>query len=132
VAGRVRQLEGSLGEQRSPDERIAHLIPRRHVETWVLCLTGKDVDEETDYKTVYERENGQMIKEAAQTFSHGAARTQTCPRIASIRCDKRSPRSGAFQGRSHSAAYSHDPPARIRAHEPASHPSRSSISASRS
>jgi hypothetical protein len=30
--------------------RIAHLIPRRNIETWVLCLHDRTVDEETDYR----------------------------------------------------------------------------------
>jgi hypothetical protein len=32
------------------DERIARLVPRRNLETWLLCLNGLDVDEITDYK----------------------------------------------------------------------------------
>lgn len=34
----------------TPNERIIHLIPKRNIETWVLCLTGEDVDEQSDYK----------------------------------------------------------------------------------
>lgn len=35
---------------RDVNESIALLIPKRNVETWILCLTGDDVDEQTDYK----------------------------------------------------------------------------------
>jgi len=31
-------------------EQIAHLIPKRNVETWILCLNEQAVDEATDYK----------------------------------------------------------------------------------
>jgi hypothetical protein len=37
-------------EQRGDAEPIAHLIPRRAIETWILCLAGEEVDEETDYR----------------------------------------------------------------------------------
>jgi hypothetical protein len=42
------------------------LIPKRNVETWVLCLGGRQVDENTDYS----REGGidELIKPAAITF----------------------------------------------------------------
>jgi hypothetical protein len=34
-----------------PDaEQIARLVPKRNIETWVLCLNNAEVDEETDYK----------------------------------------------------------------------------------
>jgi hypothetical protein len=49
VAARHRQL-ASLLEQaslsaRSGVEPVVHLIPKRNVETWILCLTGTAVDE---------------------------------------------------------------------------------------
>ncbi len=31
-------------------EQIARLVPKRNIETWVLCLNEQVVDEETDYK----------------------------------------------------------------------------------
>ena len=37
-------------ETRQAKETIALLTPRRNVETWILCLTGDHVDEQTDYK----------------------------------------------------------------------------------
>ena len=51
---RSQQLAASLDElaapARTPQERICHLIPKRHVETWILCLAGNTVNEETDYR----------------------------------------------------------------------------------
>jgi hypothetical protein len=54
VEYRLGQLDESLrrSEHRPVDpkkERIARLIPRRNIETWILCLNGEFVDEETDY-----------------------------------------------------------------------------------
>jgi hypothetical protein len=42
------------------------LIPKRNVETWVFCLSGRQVDEDTDYS----REAGidELIKPAATAF----------------------------------------------------------------
>ena len=54
VAARAVQLGQCLTEsgqrERGNDEAIALLIPRRHIETWILCLNGETVDETTDYK----------------------------------------------------------------------------------
>ena len=50
---------------RAANEAIAHLVPKRNVETWILCLNGKVVDEHTNYK----RENVDgLIAPAAVTF----------------------------------------------------------------
>jgi len=50
VGRRVRQLSDALGRSvRKDDEAIVHLIPKRHIETWILHLSGEEVDEETDY-----------------------------------------------------------------------------------
>jgi hypothetical protein len=50
---RLQQFHNALIEARlaprAPDERIVHLVPKRSIETWVLCLNGRTVDEETDY-----------------------------------------------------------------------------------
>jgi hypothetical protein len=58
VSKRQQQLEASLKASEDPrlreirlsNERIAILIPRRNVETWVLALNGDKVDELQDYK----------------------------------------------------------------------------------
>ncbi len=53
VDWRARQLRESLKQadlrQREKSEAIVHLIPKRNVETWILCLNDKSVDESTDY-----------------------------------------------------------------------------------
>ena len=45
-----RELKDAGLSPRTPNEQIIYLIPRRNIETWVLYLTGSQVDEETDYK----------------------------------------------------------------------------------
>ena len=53
VDKRRRQFQNALSlhglEDRRNDEAIAHLIPKRQIETWILHLTGTPVDEDTDY-----------------------------------------------------------------------------------
>jgi hypothetical protein len=53
VAFRARQLAQELIAHdlppRNDNEAIVHLIPKRNIETWILCLTGEAVDEENDY-----------------------------------------------------------------------------------
>ncbi|MGC9950498.1 MAG: hypothetical protein ABSF64_29380 [Bryobacteraceae bacterium] len=53
---------------RTADERIAHMIPKWSIETWVLCLTGRNVDEDQSYR----REPGieEQIGPAAANFFH--------------------------------------------------------------
>ncbi len=51
---RLSQLARALREARIPQvqagEPVARLIPKRNVETWILCLHGHQVQEESDYK----------------------------------------------------------------------------------
>lgn len=53
VDQRHRQLRQALQdaglEIRGNDEAIVHLIPKRNVETWILCLNGEQVNEVIDY-----------------------------------------------------------------------------------
>ena len=46
---RVRQFQDALKQNgaaaRSNDEAIIHLVPRRNIETWILHLSGENVDE---------------------------------------------------------------------------------------
>jgi len=48
VKQRVDELDAR--SPRQPGERIALVIPRRNIETWIRFLTAPPVDEETDYK----------------------------------------------------------------------------------
>jgi hypothetical protein len=70
VARRLRQLDQALAEAalfpRSEDEKIVHLIPRRNIETWVLCLNGRTVNEDEDYTR--EREIDEQFQHAAVTL----------------------------------------------------------------
>jgi hypothetical protein len=54
VDERLAQLAQALREAGSPalqdDESVARLVPKRNVETWILCLNEHRVDEATDYK----------------------------------------------------------------------------------
>lgn len=51
---RLRQFDAALLQAdlppRGPNESIAHLIPKRSIETWIVCLVGLPVDEYTDYR----------------------------------------------------------------------------------
>ncbi len=53
VQFRLNQLDDALrNAQKEPvgqDDQIARLVPRRNIETWILCLNDEVVDEETDY-----------------------------------------------------------------------------------
>jgi hypothetical protein len=78
VAHRNQQLNAALAQAgsdaRGPDEKIAHLIPKRNIETWILCLNarcadGQPLNEEEDYKNrAAAREIGELIKPAAEGF----------------------------------------------------------------
>lgn len=54
VTRRLRQLNESLDNAalagRMIGETIAHLIPKRSIETWILCLSDLNVDEINDYR----------------------------------------------------------------------------------
>ncbi len=54
VQDRLRQLDQTLKDGGKPildeNEHVARLVPKRNVETWILCLNENAVDEETDYK----------------------------------------------------------------------------------
>ena len=72
VQDRLRQLNQALREngQEPVDartEQIARLAPKRNIETWVLCLNGHGVDEETNYKRTRHDWN-ELIPPAAETL----------------------------------------------------------------
>ena len=49
--------------RRGKDERIAHIIPARNIETWLAYLEGSDVDETTTYpKLAKERDCKKLIR----------------------------------------------------------------------
>ena len=71
VRDRLTQLNRGLGEggvQPIGDaEQIARLVPKRNVETWILCLNEQPVDEETDYKKTRD-DWTELIPQAAETL----------------------------------------------------------------
>jgi hypothetical protein len=54
VQRRQRQFDQALRDAgllpRSADERIVHLIPKWSIESWILCLNGRTVDENASYR----------------------------------------------------------------------------------
>ena len=70
IEERRKCLEKSLAESkqdgRGAAERIALLIPKRNVETWVFHLLGNEVNEKDDYKR---HVTSADLKEAVDAFS---------------------------------------------------------------
>jgi hypothetical protein len=72
VQDRWKQLDQALedsGKERVDvgHEDIIRLIPKRNIETWILCLNGYETDEEKDYKR--ERNDwSDLIPPAAETL----------------------------------------------------------------
>jgi hypothetical protein len=58
VAQRIGQMNAELTNAQEPrvkairieDEKIARLVPRRNIETWILALNSRTVNETADYK----------------------------------------------------------------------------------
>lgn len=50
VADRQAQLEAAMASARKPNERMAWLVPKQNIETWLRALGGESADEATDYK----------------------------------------------------------------------------------
>jgi hypothetical protein len=68
VQDRLRQLGQALEVAVDINtEQIARLVPRRNIETWILCLNEQEVNEETDYKRTRDNWNG-LIRQAAETL----------------------------------------------------------------
>lgn len=72
VQDRWRQLDQALRDAQKPPvdverEKIARLIPKRNIETWILCLTMQTVDEQIDYKNSRNNWN-ELIPPAAATL----------------------------------------------------------------
>ena len=72
VQQRMSQLDQALREAGVPpissnEEGIARLVPKRNIETWILCLNEVQVNEETDYKRTRDNWN-KLIRTAAGTL----------------------------------------------------------------
>lgn len=80
VDRRNRQLREALTKleqsDRADNEAIAHFIPKRSIETWVLFLDSRPVDEDTDYSR--DPDVDQLIKGGAVAF-FGMSRVNAAP-----------------------------------------------------
>ena len=52
--------------ERRADEAIVQLIPKRSIETWILFLNGRQVDEDADY--CHDPAVDRLIADAARAF----------------------------------------------------------------
>jgi len=72
LVARLAQLDQELGKvgipALRPDEPVARLVPKRNVETWILCLSEQLVEEATDYKETRDDWND-LIPGASQTLA---------------------------------------------------------------
>jgi len=79
VHDRRQQLERALRDAdepaRLPTEPILNLIPKRSVETWILCLNSEAVDEETNYRHD-QRVDAHSIRQAADNLFSGTRPNQ--------------------------------------------------------
>jgi len=73
----AKVLTKAGADPRSDTEIIAILIPKRNIETWICCLSGRDVDEETNYKATEGIEN--LIAPAALSFFNRARPNAVTP-----------------------------------------------------
>lgn len=72
VQDRWNQLDQALRDNDEAvvgrNERIARLVPKRNVETWILCLNEQDVNESADYSEA-KRNWNKLIPQAGETLS---------------------------------------------------------------
>ncbi len=86
VQMRLGQLDQALkGSKMSlvntDTEKIARLIPKRNIETWILCLNGQGIDEETDYTKKTTNDWNAFIPNAANTLSKWTSPNAVLPTI---------------------------------------------------
>ena len=81
VHNRANQLAEALSTSdipaRDPQERIAHLISKRHIEAWILHLNDKSADEATDHR--HAKEIDSEIPSAALKFFDWTRPNATVP-----------------------------------------------------
>jgi hypothetical protein len=72
VQQRISQLDQALRDAGAPlipndSKEIARLVPKRNIETWILCLNEGQVNEDDDYKRT--RDNWtELIRSAVSTL----------------------------------------------------------------
>ncbi len=103
VQERLAQLDRSLDEVQAdrirPDaEQIARLVPKRNIETWILCLNDARVDEETDYKRI-QHDWTKLIRSGIETLYNWTRPNAQVPAscISSLRVGVAEPRKLAFR-----------------------------------
>ncbi len=64
-----KRLQGDSIHNRQTDERIAVLVPKRNIETWMVYLLGSTVDEEKNYKEHQLAKDPQAPKRAGITLA---------------------------------------------------------------
>jgi hypothetical protein len=73
VRHRQRQLDETLSGIGSPSragsERIAILVPKRNIETWLQALLGAPTEEETDYKPPFAGNTADACAKAGPLFA---------------------------------------------------------------
>ena len=74
VHQRIRQLDQKLRDAGVPaipndTERFARLVPKRNIETWILCLNDVQVNEDTDYKQARDRWTELMDAAVAKLYA---------------------------------------------------------------
>ncbi|HEV2961745.1 MAG TPA: hypothetical protein VG649_07985 [Candidatus Angelobacter sp.] len=81
VDHRFRQLQDTLAEARlkprSNNEKIAHLVLKRSIETWILFLTGSNVNETTDYRNAHKVDD--QVKAATLKFFEWSRKNASLP-----------------------------------------------------
>jgi hypothetical protein len=73
-----RALETAGEALRRANESIVLLIPKRHIETWIRCLVGENVDEIQDYARLGSVQEN--IRPAAETFYEWSRPNYEIPR----------------------------------------------------
>jgi hypothetical protein len=84
VRERLRQLNEELKKSGKPPvdvkkEKIARLVPKRNIETWILCLNGETVEELKDYSKTG-NDWSARIPQAAKTLTKWTAPNAVPPK----------------------------------------------------
>lgn len=91
VARRQRQLDETLDESPSqPAERIALVVPRRNIETWLTVLLDPSaaVDEDTDFKHRFRGRTSEACTDAGPRFAevlHRGPQPSDLPSLTAVR-----------------------------------------------
>ena len=88
VQERQAALDRTLDMARTPGERIAVLVPRRNIETWLTALLypeRSDLDETKQFKSEFPpRDSAEACKRAASKFTEFLGSEKSRPAIPSL------------------------------------------------